>query len=115
MLVCVDKPEAADRIVQMVKSEFPLTKLFVRAYDRGHSLRLIEAGVDYHIRETFESALTFGAQVLQDLGFSEEQVQETVADVRRRDDERLVLQQAEGLRAGASLMRGNATTPKPAL
>ena len=114
VLVCVDKPEAADRIVQLVKSEFPLTKLFVRAYDRGHSLRLIEAGVDYHVRETFESALTFGAQVLQDLGFSEEQVQETVADVRRRDDERLVLQQAEGLRAGASLMRGNATTPKPA-
>ena len=32
----------------------------MRAFDRGHSLRLIEAGVDYQIRETFESALAFG-------------------------------------------------------
>ena len=114
VLVCVDKQEAADRIVELVKAEFPLTKLFVRAYDRGHSLRLIAAGVDYHIRETFESALCFGAEVLERLGFSAAQVSETVADVRRRDQERLVLQVAGGITAGRSLLRGNAVTPQPA-
>ncbi len=114
ILVCVDKPEAADRIVELVKAEFPLTKLFVRAFDRGHSLRLIQAGVDYHIRETFESALTFGREVLVDLGFTPEVADETIEDVRRRDAERLTLQLAGGLTAGRSLMRGNAVTPQPA-
>jgi len=113
ILVCVDKPEVADRIVELVKSEFPLTKLFVRAYDRGHSLRLIKAGVEFHIRETFESALAFGDHVLKDLGFSEDEVRETIEDVRRRDEERLVLQVAGGISAGRGLMRGNAVTPQP--
>jgi glutathione-regulated potassium-efflux system protein KefB len=113
ILVCVDKPETADRIVELVKAEFPLTKLFVRAYDRGHSIRLIEAGVEYHIRETFESALKFGEQVLIDLGFNAEDVAETIEDVRRRDAERLTLQVTGGLTAGRGLMRGNAVTPTP--
>ncbi|HEY1074057.1 monovalent cation:proton antiporter-2 (CPA2) family protein [Brevundimonas sp.] len=113
VLVCVDKPEAADRIVQLIKSEFPSVKLFVRAFDRGHSLRLIAAGVDYHIRETFESALKFGEAVLVDLGVSEDEAAETIADVRRRDAARLDLQVTGGLTAGRSLMRGNAVTPQP--
>ncbi|PZO32859.1 MAG: potassium transporter [Alphaproteobacteria bacterium] len=114
VLVCVDKPDVADRIVELMKSEFPLTKLFVRAYDRGHSLRLIEAGVDFHIRETFESALAFGEQVLIDFGFSTEDVTETMEDVRRRDQEVMAVQVAGGLQAGRSLIRGNMVTPQPA-
>ncbi len=114
ILVCVDKPEVADRIVELVKAEFPLTKLFVRAYDRGHSLRLVQAGVEYQLRETFESALVFGEQVLIDLGFSADEARETIEDVRRRDEERFDLQMTGGLTAGRSLMRGNMSTPQPA-
>ena len=113
ILVCVDKPETADRIVELVKAEFPLTKLFVRAYDRGHAIRLVQAGVEYQLRETFESALVFGHQVLIDLGFTHEQAEETIEDVRRRDEERLSLQTVEGITAGRSLMRGNIRTTKP--
>ncbi len=114
IIVAVDKPEVADKIVELVKSEFPLTKLFVRAYDRGHSLRLVQAGVEYQLRETFESALTFSYQVLIDLGFSAEDAAETIEDVRRRDEERFELQLVEGMAAGRSLMRGNLRTPQPA-
>ena len=113
ILVCVDKSETADRIVELVKAEFPLTKLFVRAYDRGHAIRLVQAGVEYQLRETFESALVFGEQVLIDLGFSGEQARETIADVRRRDEERFSLQLVEGIQAGRSLMRGNIATTRP--
>ncbi|MFN3514772.1 MAG: monovalent cation:proton antiporter-2 (CPA2) family protein [Phenylobacterium sp.] len=113
VLVCVDKPEAADRIVELVKSEFPHAKLFVRAYDRGHSMRLIQAGVDFQIRETFESALAFGKKVLIELGVDEVEVAEAIRDVRRRDAERLELQLAGGLTAGQYLMRNNVQTPKP--
>ena len=114
ILVCVDKAEAADQIVSVVKEAFPLTKLFVRAYDRGHSIRLVNAGVEYQIRETFESALVFGYQVLIDLGFTGDQARETVDDVRRRDEERFTLQLSGGIQAGRALMRGNAVTPQPA-
>jgi glutathione-regulated potassium-efflux system protein KefB len=114
ILVCVDKPEVADRIVELVKAEFPLTKLFVRAYDRGHSIRLVKAGVEYQLRETFESALVFGHQVLIDLGFSDAEARETIEEVRRRDEERLTLQLSGGAQAGRALMRGNVVTPQPA-
>ncbi len=114
ILVCVEKPEVADRIVSLVKSEFPHAKLFVRAFDRGHVLRLIEAGVDYQIREVFESAIMFGGAVLRELGFTELQTAETLEEVRDRDAARLEMQIAGGLEAGRSLLRGNMQTPEPA-
>ncbi len=113
VLVCTDKPETTDRIVALVKSEFPHAKVFARAFDRGHSLRLVKAGADYQIRETFESALSFGAAVLRDMGYSDMDVAETIEEVRDRDAERFELQLAGGLQAGRSLMRGNMQTPEP--
>ena len=113
ILVCVDKPETADKIVELIKAEFPLAKVFVRAFDRGHSLRLIKAGVDYQIRETFESALVFGKNVLIGLGVDEVEAADVVRDVRRRDTERLELQVAGGIQEGRWLMRGNIPTPTP--
>jgi len=114
VLVCVDKPEVADRIVELVKSEFPTTKIMARAFDRGHSMRLIQAGVDYQIRETFESALKFGERALIELGMDEGQAAEAIGDVRRRDEARLDLQLTGGIKAGRQLMRGNMPTPQPA-
>lgn len=111
--ICVDKPDAADRIVALVKSEFPHAKIFARAFDRGHSLRLVQAGVDYEIRETFESALAFGGAVLRELGVSDLDVAETIEDVRSRDAERFALQLTGGITAGRYLMRGNMPTPEP--
>jgi glutathione-regulated potassium-efflux system protein KefB len=98
----------------LVKAEFPHAKLFVRAYDRGHVLRLIKAGVDYQIRETMESALTFASAVLLDLGVDPISAAETIEDVRDRDAARLELQIAGGVEAGRSLIRGNLATPQPA-
>ncbi len=113
ILVCVDKPEVADKIVELCRSEFPLVKLYVRAFDRGHALRLIEAGVDYQIRETFESALAFGHAVLTGLGFDEAEAGEAIDDVRERDERRVELELVGGLVAGRKLIRGNMTTPEP--
>ncbi|CAN5320394.1 monovalent cation:proton antiporter-2 (CPA2) family protein [soil metagenome] len=113
ILVCVDKREAADKIVELVKSEFPLTKMFVRAYDRGHAIDLIHAGVDYQLRETFESAMAFGEAALLRLGVPQEEAAAIVADVRRRDAERLELQVAADIYAGTDLLRGNAPVPTP--
>ena len=85
ILVCVDRPAAADRIVELARHEFPLAKLFVRSFDRGHTLRLIGAGVDYQVRETLRVGVAVRRAVLEGLGFDADEVAETMADVRRRD------------------------------
>jgi voltage-gated potassium channel Kch len=111
--VCVDKETSADRIVELVRSEFPAAALFVRSYDRRHTLRLLGHGVDFEIRETFESALVFGGRMLERLGLSAERADDTVAFVRRRDLDRLAIQQAEGISAGSDLLRTRRVQPEP--
>jgi glutathione-regulated potassium-efflux system protein KefB len=111
--VCVDDRVAADRIVQLVKAEFAHARLLVRSYDREHSLKLIGAGVDYQIRETFHSAMAFGQAALLQLGVPEEEAAAIAAEVRRRDAERLELEIAGGLAAGAALIHGNVPKPTP--
>jgi glutathione-regulated potassium-efflux system protein KefB len=113
VLICVDKPETAIRIAELLKAEFPLLPVLARAFDRGTSISLIKSGVDYQIRETFESALLFGGETLQRLGVEDEAVAEIIQDVRRRDQERLELQIAGGIQAGRGLMKGNAPVPAP--
>ena len=112
--VCVDRPEDALKIAALVRREFPLVKLLVRAYDRGHALKLIDLGIDYQIRETLESALLFGEAALLALDVPPAEAAEVVADVRKRDARRLVMQQAAGdFKAGRDLLRGNVIRPAP--
>ncbi len=113
ILICVDKPETTDRIVALVRSEFPHAKIFARSFDRGHSMRLVQAGVDYQIRELLESSLAFSAAVLRDLGFSDIEIAETIEDVRDRDAARFEAQLTGGIEAGRALWRNNTTTPTP--
>jgi glutathione-regulated potassium-efflux system protein KefB len=109
--VCVDDRDAANRIVQLVRSEFPGLKLYVRAFDRRHTLELLGKGVDYEIRETFASAVEFGRAALEGLGMTPERAGEVADYIRKRDLARLALQQAEGLAAGRELML--AVRPEP--
>jgi len=111
--VCIDDREATDKIVAIVKAEFPIAKVLVRSYDRGHTLDLIGAGVDYEIRETFESAMRFGEAALVALGVAEAKAAETLEGVRSRDAERLQLQVSGGLTAGRNLTVKNQPQPTP--
>jgi monovalent cation:proton antiporter-2 (CPA2) family protein len=107
--ICIDDREAASRIVDLVRAQFPDTKLYVRSYDRRHSLQLIGKGVDFELRETYESALVFGRKTLEALGLDPDRASATEEFVRRRDLDRLTLQQAEGLYAGLDLLRAQMT------
>ena len=85
----------------------------MRSFDREHALKLVEAGVDVQIRETFESALKFGEIALRELGVPEDEAAETAEDIRRRDAERFALETTGGLLAGRDLLHGNVPTPVP--
>jgi glutathione-regulated potassium-efflux system protein KefB len=114
VLVCVDKGDAAVRIAELVKAEFPQALVLARAFDRGTSLQLVRAGVDYQLRETFESALVFGGSALEALGVDPDEVADVVEDVRRRDEARFELQLAGNIQDGRLYFKGNMSTPVPA-
>ncbi len=112
--ICVDDKDAANRIVELVRHEFPQAQVLVRSFDREHSLALIGAGVDYQIRETFESAVEFGKAALMSVGASREDAETIALEIRRRDAERLELEIAGGdLRSGIPALYGNAKHTKP--
>ncbi|MEL1264353.1 monovalent cation:proton antiporter-2 (CPA2) family protein [Pseudoxanthomonas putridarboris] len=115
--ICVDNRGAANRMVELVKHEFPQAQVLVRSYDREHSLALISAGVDFQIRETFESAVEFGKAALVSVGVSEEDAETIAGEIRRRDAERFELEMAGGsVMAGAAMIYGKRPakpTPTP--
>lgn len=97
LCVCVDDKEAALRIVEMAKAEFPAARLHARAYDRIHAIELMKANVDYQMRETFESALGFGRVTLEALGLTYDEASLIIDNVRERDAQRMEIQFTEGL------------------
>ena len=110
ILICVDKADEADRIVTLAQAEFPLARLIVRSYDRRHSIRLIRAGVDVAVRETFESAIRMGTTALKALGLEPSAAEDVAREVRRRDRERLDAQVQGGIMAGRPEAQ---TVPEP--
>ncbi|WP_026060591.1 monovalent cation:proton antiporter-2 (CPA2) family protein [Pseudaminobacter salicylatoxidans] len=107
VLICVDKGETAVRIAEQMRAEFALIPVLARAYDRGIAMDLIQSGVEYQIRETFESALVFGQATLEHLGVDQDEAADIIEDVRQRDAARLDAQLAGGLQAGRGFMKGN--------
>jgi CPA2 family monovalent cation:H+ antiporter-2 len=100
--VCTHGREATDKIVDLIQQEFPHVRLFVRSYDRNHTLSLRARDVEFEIRETLESGLTFGRRTLEAVGLDERTVESIVEDVRHRDEERLSIQAAEQRDPGAA-------------
>ena len=111
--VCVDGPETSTRIVELLHADFPRALTFVRAYDRIHAIELLKRQADYQLRETFESAIEFSRVALMELGVEEEQAAAVVADVRKRDIARLMLQKSVGTMGGAELVVGAKVEPEP--
>ena len=109
---CIDDAGAADRIVELAKGAFPQARLLVRAYDRAHKLKLVAAGVDVAIRETFAAALQFGEAALRELDVDPGEAARVTAEVRKLEVERFALERMAGFGAGAGMMRTN-TGPKP--
>jgi voltage-gated potassium channel Kch len=107
IVVCVDDREAAVRIIELCKAEFPLVPVLARAFDRQEALRLAEAGVDWQVRETLLSSFALGEETIRTLGVPEEEVAEIMADVRSRDAMRFERELVGGIKAARDLIRGN--------
>ncbi|MBT0780436.1 monovalent cation:proton antiporter-2 (CPA2) family protein [Paracoccus sp. pheM1] len=99
--------QATTRIVELAKHEFPLVPVIARAFDREHARELVEAGADYQLRETLESAFALGREALLQLGDDPDEIDEVMAEIRGRDMERFEMECVGGIFAGRDLLLGN--------
>ncbi|CDT82366.1 Glutathione-regulated potassium-efflux system protein kefB [Vibrio coralliirubri] len=92
LVVAIDNQDSSVELVKYVKHTYPKVKILARAFDRGHSYRLREAGADFVESETYHSALEMGAEALRSLGhhpFFVEQQKSTYQRVENRKSEKL--------------------------
>ncbi|NVK34435.1 MAG: cation:proton antiporter [Rhodobacteraceae bacterium] len=108
--MCIENDKIMSNSIDLIKEQFPDPLLFCRATDRMHVLELQQKGVDFQIRETFESSIAFGRAALYDLGVPTDRIDQIEEDVRRRDDERLELQLKDGFYAGSEKL--HSVTPR---
>ncbi|MDO5288887.1 MAG: monovalent cation:proton antiporter-2 (CPA2) family protein [Pseudomonadota bacterium] len=109
IIVCVNQPEAATRIVENAQRECPHSQIIVRAFDRRHALALVQHGANpsHVVRETFLSAVEMGRQAVMALGATPEEADEVMAQVRQRDRERFALETSGADFAGTALLWSN--------
>lgn len=108
IVIAVNDGEASLKIAELVRAEFPLVPVLARSLDREHAIELIHAGVEWQVRETFESALALGEKALALMDIDDDERARVMEDVRRRDGERFAMETAEGIYAGRDLIHGNA-------
>ena len=89
LVVAFDDPEVAVRTVEVAKTGFPKLKVYARARGRRHAYKLIDAGADVVIRETFYSALEATRSLLTELGLSEAESRRLTETFRRHDEARI--------------------------
>jgi glutathione-regulated potassium-efflux system protein KefB len=108
VLIAVNDKAAAVRIAELVKSEFPLVKVLARAFDRVHAMELVKLGVDFQMRELFESALAFGRETVLQLGATAQEADEVIESVRQRDQQRFEAQLLGDAQSGRDFLLKNA-------
>ncbi len=104
IFVCTDDRVNAPKAVTRIKARFPHVPVFATAYDRFSEVELREAGADFVIRQTLESAIVLATEGLKMLG-DDAQLEDAIAEFRRRDAELLALQTEFGALAAAQKMR----------
>jgi voltage-gated potassium channel Kch len=86
LVVAVDDPDTALRIVGTVRKHFPHLRLLARARNRAHAYELLEAGVDRVYRETLDTSLRVGMDALRELGFRSYRAWRSVRAFRRHEE-----------------------------
>ncbi|WP_115707026.1 monovalent cation:proton antiporter-2 (CPA2) family protein [Legionella sainthelensi] len=90
LIVTVGNPDANLRIVELAKYHFPHLKIYARARNRRHAYELHRAGVDYFIRELFDSSLTMTKEIMKFLGYKSEDIQKKTAAFKKHDETTLI-------------------------
>ena len=83
VLVTIDNPAVAERVVTAVRNFFPDIPIVARARDLEMRDRMLAAGVSEAVPEAVELAITLGAVALRHMGVAEADARD-IADMLRR-------------------------------
>jgi CPA2 family monovalent cation:H+ antiporter-2/glutathione-regulated potassium-efflux system protein KefB len=102
--LCINNRQQMSKAIDAIRRAFPNAAIFCRATDRAHVLELMNKGVEFAIRETFESGVAFGRAALEHIGLATERISAVETDVRWRDQERMNQQLEAGEMAGLEML-----------
>ncbi len=87
LILAINDHEKMLKIVKDVKKHFPHLIIFARASDRTAAYELLDLGVKYVYRDTLDTSLRMGVDVLRNLGFRAYQAHRAAKIFRQYDDE----------------------------
>ncbi|MBS2098489.1 monovalent cation:proton antiporter-2 (CPA2) family protein [Carboxylicivirga linearis] len=85
LVIVMGDRQQIDKLIEVASKNFPHLKLVVRAVDVAHSLELANKKVDYYQQETFDSAVSLGADALRGLGQSNYSVHRAATTFKHLD------------------------------
>jgi glutathione-regulated potassium-efflux system protein KefB len=109
ILVCTDNAAETTKIVGYLRRRMPETKIIVRAYDEDHALSLARSGVEHHVQELFESALSFSEKAAEEAGISREKSEQFFEAFRKRDADHFQMQLSSGIQSSGDLLLNTQT------
>lgn len=86
IVIAIDDKEDAVMLTEFVRSNYPNITILSRAFDRGHSYQLKNAGADFVIVETYFSALEAGGKVLEALDMHAFQIKQKMHTFKNIED-----------------------------
>lgn len=95
-VLAIDDVEASVRTAELVRRHFPHLKIYARARNRQHALRLMDLGVRYLMRETYFSSLDMAQNTLEGLGLSRAEALESIHRFDAHDRKTLQQQREAG-------------------
>jgi monovalent cation:proton antiporter-2 (CPA2) family protein len=87
LVLAINDNEKIIEIVHIVKKHFPHIYIFARAAGRAEAYELLDAGVNRVYRETLDTSLRAGIDVLRALGFRSYQAHRATKTFRSHDEE----------------------------
>lgn len=94
LVVTIDDPKAAERMIVCARKECPGLPIYVRTHNNNTARQLRTLGAMHAVPETLEASLSLGAEVARALKADEADIR-TVIKVLRSDDYRAIAPQGE--------------------
>lgn len=93
-VLAISNIEVSLKITEMIRETYPRVRIFARARNRHHEMKLRNLGVHFVIRETLMSSLAMTESLLTLIGLPEKDAKGAVATFRAHDHETLLKQAA---------------------
>lgn len=85
-ILAIDDVDTSVECAKVVIEHFPHLKIFARARNRGHVFELMEEGVRHVKRETFDSSVSFVAELFIEMGFTKEKADDVIEKFKIHDE-----------------------------